>query len=46
MPDLNKMSLDDVLMYCQQHEKWLIDLFIGNEGYKNAVEILRDNGKI
>ena len=44
--DLNNMSLDEVLKYCREREAWLLNLFIGNEGFDKAVEILADNGRI
>ncbi len=44
--DLNKMSLDDVLNYCKERDKWYLNLFVKNEGFDNAVSILSDNGRI
>lgn len=48
--DLNNMSLDEVLAYCHErrkdYETWLLNLFIGNEGFDKAVEILAENGRI
>lgn len=46
MIDLNKMSLEEVEEYCRRLEYWYLHLFVGNEGYRNAVEILRRNGRI
>lgn len=46
MLDLNKMSLEDVLKYCEERDKWYLQLFIDCEGYENALTILADNGKI
>ena len=50
MPDLNKMTLEEVIAYCDSMEKnhtnWLMHLFVGNEGFENAVRILAENCKI
>ena len=50
MPDLNKMTLEEVIAYCdsmeRNHTNWLMHLFVGTEGFENAVRILSENGKI
>lgn len=50
MPDLNKMTLDEILDYCQNLERenlnWLMDLFVKNEGFENAVRILAENKRM
>ena len=44
--DLDKMTLDEVLEYCDSREKWLLNLFIECEGLDNAFIILAENDKI
>ena len=50
MPEINKMTLEEVIAYCDSleinHTKWLMKLFVGNEGFENAIKILAENGKI
>lgn len=46
MPDLNKMTLDDILEYCKERELWIMGLFVHNEGMDNARRILIENNKL
>lgn len=50
MPDLNKMTLEELIAYCDslenRHTKWLMNLFVRNEGFENAVRILAENERI
>ena len=44
MPDLNKMTLEEVIAYCdsmeRNHTNWLMHLFVGNEGYERTKSLL------
>lgn len=48
--DINKMTLEEIIEYCDdidhRHTKWLMNLFIRNEGFENALMILAENGRI
>jgi hypothetical protein len=48
--DINKMTLEEIIEYCdkidRRHTNWLMNLFIHNEGFEQAVMILAENGKI
>ena len=46
MIDLDKMTLEEVLAYCEEREKWILNLFVGNEGIGNAIIILAENGRL
>lgn len=46
MPDLNKMTLEEVIEYCNERDMFYIRLFVENEGYNNAISILKSNGKL
>ena len=44
--DLNKMSLDEVLEYCKERDKWALQLLIDCDGYVETCCTLIENGKI
>lgn len=48
--DFNKMTLEEIIEYCDKmernHTKWLMDLFVKNEGFESACRILAENGRI
>lgn len=46
MIDLDKMTLEEVLSYCEERKRWELKLFIENEGLENAIVILAENGRL
>lgn len=46
MIDLDKMTLEEVLAYCEERENWILNLFVRNEGIGNAIIILAENGRL
>ena len=46
MIDLDKMTLEEVLKYCEEREKWILNLFVRNEGIEDAIIILAENGRL
>lgn len=46
MIDLDKMTLEEVLAYCEERERWALKMFIENEGLENAIVILAENGRL
>ena len=46
MIDLDKMTLEEVLKYCEEREKWILNIFVSNEGIGDAIIILAENGRL
>lgn len=40
------MTLDELLAYLEERDKWELNLLVQLEGFEKTCEILADNGKI
>lgn len=46
MIDLDKMTLEEVLAYCEQRDLWFLKAFIDIDGLEKSIEILAENGRL